>query len=78
MTTILSQKGQIVQPGTVREMLGLQPGDDFEVTVEDDETISLRRITLPANRRLVDLLLACPAAFEIPPRERNDSPALEL
>ncbi len=78
MTTILSQKGQIVLPGAVREMLHLQPGDDFEVTVEDDETISLRRITRPANHGLVDLLLACPSAFEIPPRERDDSPALEL
>jgi len=78
MTTILSQKGQIVLPGAVREMLHLQPGDDFEVTVEYDETISLRRITRPANHGLVDLLLACPSAFEIPPRERDDSPALEL
>lgn len=78
MTTILSQKGQIVLPGAVREMLQLQPGDDFEVTVEDDETISLRRITRPANHGLVDLLLACPAAFEVPPRERDDSPALDL
>lgn len=78
MTTILSQKGQIVLPSAVREMLHLQPGDDFEVTVEDDETISLRRITRPANHGLVDLLLACPSAFEIPPRERDDSPALEL
>lgn len=78
MTTILSRKGQIVLPGAVREMLHLQPGDDFEVTVEDDETISLRRITRPANHGLVDLLLACPAAFEVPPRERDDSPALDL
>ncbi|MBL9156293.1 MAG: AbrB/MazE/SpoVT family DNA-binding domain-containing protein [Verrucomicrobiales bacterium] len=78
MTTVLSRKGQIVLPGAVREMLALQPGDDFEVTVEDDETISLRRINRPANQGLVDLMLACPAAFEVPPRERDDSPALEL
>jgi len=67
MTTILSQKGQIVLPGVVREMLHLQPGDDFEVTVEDDETISLRRISRPANQGLVDLLLSCPAAFSPTP-----------
>jgi len=78
MTTVLSRKGQIVLPGAVREMLALQPGDDFEVTVEDDETISLRRINRPANQGLVDLMLACPAAFEVPPRECDDSPALEL
>lgn len=78
MTTILSQKGQIVLPRAVREMLHLQPGDDFEVTVEDDETISLRRMTRPTNHGLVDLLLACPSALDIPLRERDDSPALEL
>lgn len=78
MTTVLSRKGQIVLPGAVREMLALQPGDDFEVTVEDDETISLRRINRPANQGLVDLMLACPGAFDVPARERDDSPALEL
>ena len=54
------------------------PGDDFEVAVEDEETITLRRISTPANRGLVDLLLARPAPFEVPPRERDDTqpPAL--
>lgn len=75
MTTVLSQKGQIVLPGSVREKLGLSAGDDFEVTVEDDETITLRRISQPANRGLVDLLLSCPSSFEIPKRERDDTSA---
>jgi AbrB family looped-hinge helix DNA binding protein len=74
MTTVLSQKGQIVLPGIVRRQLQLEPGDDFEVCVEDEDTITLRRVTLPANRGLVDLLLACPAAFEIPDRDRHDTP----
>lgn len=73
MTTVLSQKGQIVVPGAIRDQLRLEPGDDFEVTVEDDDTISLRRISRPANSGLVDLLLACPAPFEVPARERDDS-----
>lgn len=78
MTTVLSQKGQIVLPVPVREELHLSAGDDFEVAIEDEDTITLRRITQPANRGLVDLLLACPAPFEIPARERDDSqpPAL--
>ena len=78
MTTVLSQKGQIVLPVPVREQLHLSPGDDFEVAVEDEDTITLRRISQPANRGLVDLLLACPAPFTIPKRERDDSqpPAL--
>lgn len=76
MTTILSQKGQIVLPGAIREQLHLQAGDDFEVTIEDEDTITLRRITQPANRGLVDLLLAIPGSFEIPARETDDSTPL--
>ena len=76
MTTVLSQKGQIVLPGVIREQLHLQAGDDFEVTIEDEDTITLRRITQPANRGLVDLLLACPAPFEIPERDKDDSAPL--
>lgn len=72
MTTVLSQKGQVVLPGTVRQKMHLHAGDDFEVSIEDEDTITLRRITQPANRGLVDLLLACPATFEIPDRERDD------
>ncbi len=78
MTTVLSQKGQVVLPGVVRQQMNLHPGDDFEVSIEDEDTITLRRITQPANRGLVDLLLACPASFEIPARDTDDSepPAL--
>ena len=78
MTTALSQKGQIVLPVPIRQKLHLSAGDDFEVAIEDDDTITLRRISQPANRGLVDLLLACPAPFEIPARDTDDSepPAL--
>lgn len=78
MTTVLSQKGQVVLPGAVRQQMHLQPGDDFEVVVEDDDTITLRRISQPANRGLVDILLACPSPFEIPARDKDDSDALVL
>ena len=78
MTTVLSQKGQIVLPGAIREQLQLQAGDDFEVTIEDEDTITLRRINQPANRGLVDLLLACPTTFEVPVREMDDSQPLEF
>ena len=47
----------------------LHAGDDFEVSIEDEDTITLRRITQPANRGLVDLLLACPVTFEIPAQD---------
>ncbi|MBL9204944.1 MAG: AbrB/MazE/SpoVT family DNA-binding domain-containing protein [Opitutaceae bacterium] len=78
MTTVLSQKGQLVLPALVRERLNLAPGDDFEVTIEDEDTLSLRRVTRPANRGLVDLLLGCPGSFTVPPRERDDSRPLSL
>ncbi len=78
MTTVLSKKGQIVLPGIVREQMNLEPGQDFEVFIDDEDTITLRRITHPANRGLVDLLLACPASFEIPLRDRDDSRSLSL
>ena len=71
MTAVLSQKGQIVLPEGIRDQLHLQAGDDFEVTVEDEDTITLRRIAHPAKRGLVDLLLSCPAPFEIPEREKD-------
>ena len=78
MTTVLSQKGQLVLPGSVRQRLHLSPGDDFEVAIEDEDTITLRRVSRPANCGLVDLLLACPSSFKIPAREADDSqpPAL--
>lgn len=78
MTTVLSQKGQVVLPGAVRQRMHLKAGDDFEVFVEDDDTITLRRISQPANRGLVDLLLACPVPFEIPAREADDTEPLSL
>lgn len=78
MTTVLSKKGQIVLPSAVRERMQLEPGQDFEVFVDDEDTITLRRITHPANRGLVDLLMSCPVPFEAPPRETDDTSPLSL
>jgi AbrB family looped-hinge helix DNA binding protein len=78
MTTILSQKGQIVLPSAVREQMHLEPGQDFEVFVNDEDTITLRRINRPPNRGLVDHLLACPYPFEIPPRSKDSTQAISL
>jgi AbrB family looped-hinge helix DNA binding protein len=71
MTTVLSRKGEIVLPGVIRRQLHLQPGDHFEVFAEGEATVTLRRVSHPANYGLVDLLLACPSTFEIGPRNRN-------
>ena len=73
MTTVCShRKVMVVLPGPVRAKMHLHAGDDFEVSIEDEDTITLRRITQPANRGLVDLLLGCPATFEIPARDAAD------
>jgi AbrB family looped-hinge helix DNA binding protein len=78
MTTILSQKGQIVLPVPIRQELDLSPGDDFEIFIEEENMITLRRVSRPPNSGLVDLLFACPASFEIPKRERDSSKPLHL
>jgi len=56
----------------------LSAGDDFEVSIEDEDTITLRRISQPPNHGLVDLLLACPSSFEVSQRETDDSAFLDL
>lgn len=78
MTTVMSPKGHIALPAAIREELHLSPGDDFEIEIEDAETITLRRISKPANHGLIDLLLACPAEFELPDRDKDDTRPLGL
>ena len=78
MTTVLSQKGQIVLPAAIREKLELQPGDDFEIVVEDDDTITLRRISRPANAGLIDHMLACPRELDVPERSKDLPRAIQL
>lgn len=78
VTTVLSKKGQIVLPNAVREQMNLAPGQDFEVFIDDEDTILLRRISHPPNHGVVDHLLACPSAFEVPSRSKDSSPPVEL
>ncbi|MEM7600428.1 MAG: AbrB/MazE/SpoVT family DNA-binding domain-containing protein [Verrucomicrobiota bacterium] len=79
MTTVSSQKGQVVLPADIREQLNLQPGDDFEVFVDGEDTIHLKRISKRPNEGLVDLLLSAPGELEIPARSRDlpEAPAFD-
>lgn len=65
-------------PGIIHQQLNLRAGDEFEVGIEDEDTITLRKIRRTANRGLVDLLLACPSSFEIPVRKKDDPSPFEF
>jgi len=79
MTTILAQKGQVVIPKLIRDQLGLAPGDDLEVWVDDDEEIILRPLRRRANHGLAKLLSNAPGPLEIPERGKElTPPAIEL
>jgi AbrB family looped-hinge helix DNA binding protein len=78
MTTVLSQKGQIVLPSAVRQQMHLEPGQDFEVIIDDEDTILLRRVSRPPNHGLIELLQACPYSFELPPRANDRPRSIEL
>jgi len=72
MTTNIGPRGQLVIPKAIRTSRGIEPGDDFEVTVDEDDwnLILLRRIRPDANAGLIEWLAACPAKGRLaqPPR----------
>ena len=78
MTTVLSQKGQIVLPSAVRQQMHLEPGQDFEVIIDDVDTISLRRISLPPNHGLIHLLQPCLYPFDLPPWVSDSARSIQL
>ncbi len=43
MQTVLTSKGQMTLPSAARARLGLEAGDQLLVTVQDSETIILKR-----------------------------------
>ena len=75
---VLSDQGSIELPGGLLEQLHLSAGDDLEVIIEDEDTITLRRVSHPPNRGLAELLVACPSPFDVPKRESDSSSPLAL
>lgn len=53
--TSMSSRGQIVIPFDIREHLGLREGEKFVVVGEDD-TIVLKKITMPSFKNFDKLL----------------------
>ncbi len=68
--TRLSSKGQLVLPKPVRDALGLQPGDELWVEVEDGSI----RIVPRRKRRLEEVLARLPG--HEPSRVLEDAEAL--
>lgn len=56
MHTTLTSKGQMTLPNAVRTRLGLEAGDRLLVTVQDDDTIILKRPPSAPAARLRGLL----------------------
>lgn len=60
MRTRMSSKGQLVLPAELRELDGIEPGQEFEVERLDRGDYRLTRRSPPPNTGVVDWLLACP------------------
>ena len=63
MQTVLTSKGQMTLPSAVRARLGLAAGDHLLVTVQDDDTIVLKRPTSASARSLRGVLPRPPRAL---------------
>jgi len=60
MKTTVSSKGQLVLPAELRQMDGVEPGQQFDVERLDRGDYRLVRRTAPQNEGVIDWLLACP------------------
>jgi AbrB family looped-hinge helix DNA binding protein len=58
--TTVSSKGQIVLPAELRQIDGIEPGQEFDVERLDRGDYRLVRRAAPPNEGVVDWLLACP------------------
>lgn len=58
----LTSKGQVTIPIDIRFFLGLEPGDEVEFVIEDDNTVRVQRghKTPDRGRRIVEHLLSGP------------------
>ena len=72
MMTVISQKGQVVIPASLREEMDLRPGDDLEVVRLDDRTLRLERVNRRVNEGLAEALLSgAGLGLEMPERSKD-------
>jgi AbrB family looped-hinge helix DNA binding protein len=76
MKTTVSSKGQIVLPAELREIDGIEPGDEFTVERVERGEYRLVRRAPPPNEGVVDWLLACPEKGYFVPIESESTDAL--
>jgi AbrB family looped-hinge helix DNA binding protein len=60
VVTRISSKGQIVLPAELRQIDGIEAGQEFEIERIDRGEYRLVRRTPPSNDGAIDWLLACP------------------
>ena len=76
MTTTVSTKGQIVLPAEIRQLDGIEPGQEFEIERIDRGEYRLVRRQPQPNAGLVDWLLACPEKGFFVPIESESTETL--
>ena len=75
MTTVMSNKGQIILPAEIRKKDGIEPGETFEIERLGLGDYRLVRVSTQHNEGLVDWLLSCPQKgyFTAIPSESSDT-----
>jgi AbrB family looped-hinge helix DNA binding protein len=76
MKTRVSTKGQIVLPAEIREMDGIEPGQEFELERFNCGEYRLVRQESRANEGLVEWLHACPEKGFFVPIESESTDTL--
>ncbi|MGH8143328.1 MAG: AbrB/MazE/SpoVT family DNA-binding domain-containing protein [Steroidobacteraceae bacterium] len=76
MKTTISSKGQIVIPAELRQLDGIEAGQEFEVERVDRGEYRLVSISAPPNHGVVAWLLACPEKDFFVPIESESTDSL--
>jgi len=73
MTTTISIDGAIVLPTELRQLDGIEPGQEFDIKRIERGNYQLVRRQLRANDGVVDWLLACPEKDFVVPIESEST-----